>query len=435
MVTREELYELVWSKPMLRVAEGFEVSSSYMARVCTALNVPRPERGYWNKLAVGKAPPQEPLPEARAGDLLTWSREGELPRTFKPRYDAAPRQRPARVRVSKEAIHHLIRGAREHFETGRPVEDGGYLKPYKKLLLDLITSKACLDKSLNFANDLYKALEAAGHRVVIAPANERFRRAVVDERENPDKRRNYNGYGLWSPYRPTLVYVGTVPIGLAIVEMSEQVLMRYIGDGKYIREVDYIPPRRPRYDRDYTWTTTKEVPSGRLKLMAYCPNHKVSWLQEWQESPKASLDKTLPSIIKGIASAAVDLVAKLEEADRQAEIAHQKWLAEQERYRRQEDARKIEQSIKESRDDLAQIIQRWSHVMSIEQFFKGVEERAAGVGQHERTVLLDRLSKARAFLGTQDPLDFFRSWRTPGERYQPRYANGAMPSDDKAQAV
>lgn len=56
MVSREELYELVWSVPMLKVAEKFKVSGSYMARVCSTLHLPRPERGYWAKLAVGKDP-------------------------------------------------------------------------------------------------------------------------------------------------------------------------------------------------------------------------------------------------------------------------------------------------------------------------------------------------------------------------------------------
>jgi hypothetical protein len=55
---------------MLRVAARFGVSSSYMTRVCTLLNVPRPARGYWAKLAVGKAPGQPPLPEPRPGDAL-----------------------------------------------------------------------------------------------------------------------------------------------------------------------------------------------------------------------------------------------------------------------------------------------------------------------------------------------------------------------------
>lgn len=35
-----------------------------MARVCSALNVPCPERGYWVKLQVGKAPPRPELSEA-----------------------------------------------------------------------------------------------------------------------------------------------------------------------------------------------------------------------------------------------------------------------------------------------------------------------------------------------------------------------------------
>jgi len=53
-MTREELYELVWSKPMTEVAKSLGVSGSYMARVCTHLSVPRPNLGYWAKHAVGK---------------------------------------------------------------------------------------------------------------------------------------------------------------------------------------------------------------------------------------------------------------------------------------------------------------------------------------------------------------------------------------------
>lgn len=61
-LTREQLYELVWREPMLKVAERFGVSSSYLARVCTELRVPRPERGYWAKLEFGKNPPRPELP-------------------------------------------------------------------------------------------------------------------------------------------------------------------------------------------------------------------------------------------------------------------------------------------------------------------------------------------------------------------------------------
>jgi len=40
---------------------------------------------------------------------------------------------------------------------------------------------------LSFANQLFLALEARGHRVLIAPNTERFHRAKVNERENPEK--------------------------------------------------------------------------------------------------------------------------------------------------------------------------------------------------------------------------------------------------------
>lgn len=42
MISREDLYGLVWSEPMIKVAKRFGVSNSYMARICTILNVPRP---------------------------------------------------------------------------------------------------------------------------------------------------------------------------------------------------------------------------------------------------------------------------------------------------------------------------------------------------------------------------------------------------------
>ena len=37
----------------------------------------------------------------------------------------------------------------------------------------------------------------------------------------------------------------------------------------------------------------------------------------------------------------------------------------------------------------------------------------------ERDAVLERLKLARDFVGTQNPLDFFLSWKTPLERYRP----------------
>lgn len=426
-LSREKLYELVWSEPMLKVGARFDVSSSYMARVCTLLNVPRPERGYWAKLAVGKALQKPLLPDPLPGDPLVWSRDGSTPQPKAvPRLPAvlegvpsAPRK-PRSPRFSSPVIgtHALIRGAKTHFESGRPVEEGNHLKPYKKLLVDVTASKTGLDKARGFANDLFNALESAGYRVVLAPNGEQLRRGQIDELEATRKRQGYYHSNLWSPYRPTVVYVGTVAIGLAVIEMSEEVLMRYV-NGKYIRNADYVAPKSSRHYQDHRWTTTKELPCGRLRLVAYSPYWRASWQSTWQESKTSTLSRDIPRIVKAIEDAAIELVEKLKEADRQAEVARLERLAEEERRQQEEDRRRVQQSIKDSKSHLGEIIQTWGGVITVERFLNDVEDRAKMLPADESHRIMERLKLARDFLGTQNPLDFFMSWKTPAERYQP----------------
>ena len=106
---------------MLKVAARFGVSSSYMARVCSLLSVPRPEHGYWAKVAVGKAPKQPALPEARPGDPLAWVRDGVQPKRARPS-PRPPERKPRRKRTAREPLpdgHPLVNGAEPLFVDGR----------------------------------------------------------------------------------------------------------------------------------------------------------------------------------------------------------------------------------------------------------------------------------------------------------------------------
>ena len=87
--------------------------------------------------------------------------------------------------------------------------------------------------------------------------------------------------------------------------------------------------------------------------------------------------------------------------------------------------------MKESREQLEQVIQAWSKVIRLEDFFRGVEERAQPLPESERRNVLERLQLAREFAGTQDPLDFFRDWKTPLELYVPlsKRAPGTQPTE------
>jgi hypothetical protein len=203
MVSREELYELVWSIPMTKVAEKFSVSGSYMARVCSVLNVPRPERGYWSKLEVGKAPARPALPEALPGDPLFWSQEGDSPAPRASAVTATSAPAQPRTRRVVTGIHELIQGAKQHYERGYKVEEGQLLRPYKRQMVDVTASATGLDKALVFANDLFNALESHGHRVRFASSTELSNRPHIDEHEkilNPKHQEySYNDSSLWRP--------------------------------------------------------------------------------------------------------------------------------------------------------------------------------------------------------------------------------------------
>ena len=255
------------------------VSSSYIARICTLLNMPRPERGYWAKLAVGKAPKQPVLPEPRYGDPLEWVRDGAPPK--RARVLPRPQERqPGRKHIARPQLpdrHPLISRARPLFDVERLSYYGGYLKRTKKLLVDLAVTKTGLDKALAFANEFFLSLEARNHRVEIAPHSELFHRAQIEERENPGKGHHHND--LWSPIRCTVTYIGTVAIGLTVIEMSEEAEARYV-NGEYVRVIDYIPKRRGRYAEDRVWTSTRAFPTGRLCLQAYSPYPRAAWSQQ-----------------------------------------------------------------------------------------------------------------------------------------------------------
>lgn len=432
MVTREELYALVWSEPMKKVAERYNVSGTYLARVCTLLNVPRPPRGHWQKLAVGKAAPQEALPEALPGDQVTWNEKGgPLPSPARPRAVRAtitPRRSLKRPGKPAEGTHPLVRGTLGEFRRSRPVKSWDYLRPYKKLLPDIVASAAVIERALDVASKLYNELEAQGARVVIAPNDQRYTGLTIDEREVPKGERGHRYYGsvMWSPMRLTIAFFEATAIGIAVLEMTENLLLQYIGDDRgydgYIPVAEYQANLR-KYGRHHTWTTNMDVPCGRLRVVAFSAD-TVGWSKSWQEKGDTTFDAALPRIAKEIRGAVPEVIEMVEEARRQAEIRHQEWLAEKERWERKEDRRRIEESTKQSQEALGQVIQRWADRMAVERFLDELSRSIDQLPEQERTGMVERLKLAKEFMGAVDPLEFFRGWKTPQEIYAPRFEEG-----------
>lgn len=416
-VSREELYELVWSEPMTKVGTRFDVSSSFLARVCARLNVPRPPRGYWAKLAVGKARPKPPLPAPRPGDEHEWTRGGVTPHAP----SALPKP-PAPIPVSpvppaskRSTTHPLLAGARQFFDGAREAESG-HLRPAKRRLVDLYVSNATLGRGLAFANKLFTSLENNGHRVTLAPFQQGLGRPAVDERIEGGQRDDYGyGYGKWNPDRPTVVYIGTVAIGLSLYELSEEVELRYV-DGKYVPVKQLTISQRVARNGWNTWTTKRHLARGKLCLRASSPYSVAKWEQLWRETTKGELASKIPAIVEDLTAAAGTVAKLVEEGRLLLEQQQREWQLQQERWEREERERQRTEDIRESRDELFAIIEDWGIAKRTEEFFTDIEHRLTDAPDEESRAMLVRLQQARALLGGLDALKRFSTWRSAEER-------------------
>jgi hypothetical protein len=59
--SRLELYELVWTKPIVQLAEQFGLSDRGLAKICERHQIPVPGRGYWARLEAGQPLKKTPL--------------------------------------------------------------------------------------------------------------------------------------------------------------------------------------------------------------------------------------------------------------------------------------------------------------------------------------------------------------------------------------
>lgn len=423
-VPRETLHEEIWAEPMTTVAARYEVSASFLARVCERLNVPRPPRGYWAQLSVGQSPKRLSLPQAGPGAELDWVRGNDVyagPRRVPHPLPKAPEvDRPKRTRPKSKrpARHALLDGALGHFEGVRET-DYGYLRPSKMLLLDVVASKSALSRALDAANELYLTLEDRGHPVSLAPRDVPLWRPDLDERERPDRERYRSA---WRPSRATVVFIGTVAIGLTLFEYSENVEVRYTKDG-YVRVTHEPVSKRRAADAFREWTSHRDLPSGRLCLRATSPYPNTKWERLWSEKSGENIVGRFPEIVREL-EAAAEPIAKLAEqaeTERQAELRkleaeREAWMRKQAELERAREQQRLVENRNASREQVLAIAAAWDRAVRTDAFFQDAERRAERLDEPQRTEAVERLKHARELLGGVDALERFRAWKAPDER-------------------
>lgn len=411
-VSREKLYEEIWAEPMTTVASRYGVSSSYLARVCTRLNVPKPSRGYWAQRDARKEASKPKLPPAQPGDDIEWCREGYARRAPfpppRPPTGPLPSLHPP---GRKPARHELTFGARELFEQGK-VTDDGYIQPTKHTLVDAFVTQATIGRALAFLTKLFLALEEHGYRVTLAPSRQQLVRPSVDLRSTSKGPAADYTRSAWSPSRITISNVGTVAIGFMLFELTEKARVHWV-DGKYVR----VPGRSESVPSVYSYE--RELPNDRLCLRAFSPYPGTKWFKDWREEKGTKLSDRIDEIVHEVSSAASMIADLVVEAERKAEIARREAEIQHEKWKREEAERQHRQRLQQSREQLLSIIESWGDVRQIEDFFEDAERRVARLPDDEAAPLRERLVRARELIGEADALRGLREWRTPEEQPRP----------------
>lgn len=313
MLTREQLYERVWSEPMATLAPQFGISDVALKKTCARMRIPTPYRDYWAKRGAGQPARRTPLPKlpSSAGRSITSVEFGRPPKPAaseqepavgpiadQERYEADPAHRVTVPEVLTDP-HPLVAASVRALRKAKP-DHQHRLVPRDSKCLAVSVTLGSVDRAMCILDGLLKALEHRGYSVQILEDQQGMKTSVsllgeqvaiaIEERvdhveKKPDPRDVARGYSLY---------------------------------GK-------------QYDH---------VPSGKLTLRI--AHEYLSVRRSWADGAKQRVEQCLNAFVVGLAAAAEALrKQRLEREARERErnaAEERRRLAEQ---RRQEEAARV----------------------------------------------------------------------------------------------
>ncbi|HBG26720.1 MAG: hypothetical protein A2Y10_01385 [Planctomycetes bacterium GWF2_41_51] len=311
-LSREALYEKVWTTPIARLAKEFGIKDYYLRKICHANNIPMPIGGYWSKLEHGNAPEKTPLPninEQQDITLLTKTNSRpakRLPLIPQSRYSAEG----VLVKKTMRNPHNLIAITKRHFDKDR-VDHVGLAHTHEGVNIS-VTPKL-FNRALRIMNTVVRYFERRGNKTVTEPFNTRI---VFDKVSVPIRiREKYT----------TRPYTNKASDELRKLE--------YILTGNLIFEINLYPKR------------------------------------SWMDNEKFKIEQHIRNIIETIMKYSITEEIdrrEREEAERIRKIEEEKLAEEQHKY--EMECAKCEQLKKDA--------SVWNQCQEIRNYLKAVEERA-----------------------------------------------------------
>lgn len=267
-VTREELYEQVWTTPLLRLAVQYGVSNVALGKICRRLNVPTPTRGYWARVAAGEKLKRPPLPKAsghQATARLARDPTASLTEVKAESLDII-------IGESLAAAHDVVRKVAGLLQRAS-VDADGQLNVSGILVVTVEAHR----RALLILDALCKGLEARGHSV-----------SIVQDAKG---------------VQALQAAIGSDTVSFSLSERHDPVEHVMSGDERE-RTARGDTRNIPKYDYH---------PSGRLCVSVH--DHRLSQ-QSWADTKKRALDRMLGRIVMSMEAVAATRRAEREEVER-----------------------------------------------------------------------------------------------------------------------
>jgi hypothetical protein len=177
-LTRKELYDLVWSEPLSRLAKKYKISDNGLRKICRRMNIPIPAMGHWQKIQYGKQVIVTKLPTKYEGkeEIILHEKgsddaETDSPLTQQRRLVSLIEsakdielQVPSRLSSRPDK---LITSTGNYYEAYRKRHRGNYTSyPEKINVLDIEVSEENKPRALRLLDTIIKALIFRNHDVI-----------------------------------------------------------------------------------------------------------------------------------------------------------------------------------------------------------------------------------------------------------------------------
>jgi hypothetical protein len=358
-LTRQQLYEKVWTTPATILAKEFGISDVALGKTCRRHVIPKPPPGYWAAKRFGKSSPPPSLPDIDDQELEIVTFEKRTPQQMLPESEniramsvAEKSSKLITVPNRTGLLHPLVARTKAAIAESS-ANYKGIVSPQKKDCLGISVGVKSIGRAIRILNALIRALESKGYPV---SAGRDYRRAV------------------------TIVKI-----------QQEQVMFR-------LEEAQIRKKRVKKPGDTYFYEGYDYVPSGKLILNIT----SLSWTglrQRWRYTGKNRIENQLNSFIAGLIAATEKI--KIERLER--ERRDQEW--EEERQRRAE-AERLRIEKEERIKELDRVVSAWQKSQIIRFFCDSAVQRISGdsEGIKPENELGKWLTWARQYADELDPI-------------------------------